>query len=123
VFWNKVAHEWADLIEPFIGDSREVREAAAALVAGAATPDEKLRKLYARAQQIRNTSFEPEKSENESRKLRDNHRAQDVLRNGYGGLTDINRLFVAMARGAGFDAHVVRVSEPPSRPTNEAARF
>jgi hypothetical protein len=99
VFWNRVAHEWADLIEPFIGDSREVREAAAALVAGAATPDEKLRKLFARAQQIRNTSFEPEKSENESRKLRDNHRTQDVLCNGYGGLTDINRLFVAMARG------------------------
>jgi hypothetical protein len=111
VFWTKQAHEWADLIEPFVGDGREVREAATAAVAGSATPEEKLRKLYARVQQIRNVSFEPEKTNDETRKLRDNHSAQDVLRNGYGDLRDINRLFVAMARAAGLDAHVIRISE------------
>jgi hypothetical protein len=110
-FWTKQAHEWADIIEPFIGDSREVREASAAAVAGAPTAEDKLRKLYARAQQIRNLSFEPDKSEAETRKLHDNRSAQDVIRNGYGDLRDINRLFVAMARAAGFDAHVIRIGE------------
>ncbi|HXH40387.1 MAG TPA: DUF3857 domain-containing protein, partial [Thermoanaerobaculia bacterium] len=110
-FWTRQAHEWADAVEPFIGDGREVREAATAALAGAATPDEKMRKLYARVQQIRNLSYEPEKTNDENRKLRDNHSAQDVLRNGYGDLRDINRLFVALARGAGFDAHVIRLGE------------
>jgi hypothetical protein len=110
-FWTKLAHEWADVIEPFIGDSREVREAATAALVGATTPDEKLRKLYARVQQIRNLSFEPEKTNDETRKLGENRSAQDVLRNGYGTLRDINRLFVAMARAAGLDAHVIRIGE------------
>jgi hypothetical protein len=110
-FWTRQAHEWADVIEPFIGDGREVREAATAALEGAATPEEKLRKLYARVQQIRNLSFEPEKTDGETRKLRENHSAQDVLRNGYGTLRDINRLFVAMARAVGLDAHVLRIGE------------
>src|SRR5258706_11529991 len=33
-FWNSQSKEWADIIEPFIGDSREVREAAAIAAAG-----------------------------------------------------------------------------------------
>jgi hypothetical protein len=111
IFWTKQAQRLADVIEPFIADSRPVREAAAAAVAGASTADDKLRKLYGRAQQVRNISFEPEKTDVEARKLRENNSAQDVLRNGYGDLRDINRLFVAMARVSGFDAHVVRVGE------------
>ncbi|MGH9420816.1 MAG: transglutaminase domain-containing protein, partial [Thermoanaerobaculia bacterium] len=67
--------------------------------------------LYARAQQIRNLSYEPDKTDREVRQFRDNRSAQDVLRNGYGDLWDINRLFVAMARAAGLDAHVVRIGE------------
>lgn len=110
-YWTKEAHEWADVIEPFIGNNGEVRAAATAAIAGTTTPEEKLQKLYARAQQIRNISFEPEKTESEARALRDNKSAVDVLRNGYGDLRDINRFFVAMARAAGFDAHVIRLGE------------
>jgi len=109
-FWTKEAQEWADIIEPFIGNNGEVRAAAMAAATGA-TPEEKLRKLYARAQQIRNLSYEPEKTDSETRALRDNKSAVDVLRNGYGDLRDINRFFVALARAAGFEAHVIRVGE------------
>ncbi|HEV7425873.1 MAG TPA: DUF3857 and transglutaminase domain-containing protein [Thermoanaerobaculia bacterium] len=111
VFWTKEAHDWADTVEPFVGDGRAVKEAATIAMGTAATPEEKLRKLYARAQAIRNVSFEPEKTEAETRKLNDNHSAQDVLHNGYGYVRDINRLFVSMARAAGFDAHVIRLCE------------
>src|SRR5258708_2492926 len=110
-FWTKEAHDWADPIEPFIGNNGEVRAAATAAIAGAATPEEKLRKLYARAQQIRNLSYEPEKTDSEERALRDNKSAVDVLRNGYGKLRNINRFLVALSRAAGFDAHVIRVGE------------
>jgi hypothetical protein len=110
-FWNKQAREWAEAIEPFVVDSRDVRDAAAAAAAGSKTPEETMRKLYARVQQIRNLSFEPDKTDQETRKFHDNRSAQDVLRNGYGDLWDINRLFVALARAAGIDAHVVRICE------------
>jgi hypothetical protein len=111
VFWTKEAHDWADLVEPFVGDGRAVKGAASVAITGAGTPEEKVRKLYARVQEIRNLSFEPDKAEAETRKLKDNNSAQDVLRNGYGSIRDINRLFVSMARAAGFDAHVVRICE------------
>jgi hypothetical protein len=111
VFWTKEARDWADAVEPFVGDGRAVKDAATAAMAGAATPEEKLRKLYARVQEIRNLSFEPEKTDAETRKLKDNNSAQDVLRNGYGYIREINRLFVSMARAAGFDAHVIRLCE------------
>lgn len=110
-FWTKLAHEWADVIEPFIGNNAEVRTAAMTVVAGAATPEEKLRKLYARAQQIRNLSYEPDKTDSETRALRDNRSAVDVLRNGYGYRGEINRFFVALARACGFDAYAIRVGE------------
>jgi hypothetical protein len=111
VFWTKEAHDWADIIEPFVGDGRAVKDAATTAIGTAATPEEKVRKLYARVQQIRNLSFEPEKTDAETRKLNDNNSAQDVLRNGYGYIREINRLFVSMARAAGFDAHVLRLCE------------
>ncbi len=111
VFWTKEAHDWADAIEPFVGDGRAVKGVATSAMADAATPEEKVHKLYARVQEIRNLSFEPEKTDAETRKLKDNSSAQDVLRNGYGDMRDINRLFVSMARAAGFDAHVVRICE------------
>jgi len=110
-FWTRQAHQWADVIEPFIGNNGEVRTAATTAIGGATTPEEKLRKLYARAQQIRNLSYEPDKTDSEARALRDNNSAVDVLRNGYGDLRDINRFFVALARGVGLDAHVIRIGE------------
>jgi hypothetical protein len=111
VFWTKEAHEWADAIEPFVGDGRAVKDATIAAMGTAATPEEKLRKLYARVQEIRNLSFEPEKTDAETQKLKDNNSAQDVLRNGYGYGSQIDRLFVSMARAAGFDAHALRLCE------------
>jgi hypothetical protein len=110
-FWTKEAKEWADIIEPFIGNNGEVRAAATAAAGTAATPEEKLRKLYARVQQIRNLSYEPDKTDSETRALRENKSAVDVLRNGYGDVRDINRFFVALARAAGFEANVIRVGE------------
>jgi hypothetical protein len=111
VFWTKEAHDWADAVEPFVGDGRAVKDAATAAMGTAATPEEKLRKLYAKVQEVRNLSFEPDRTDAETRKLKDNNSAQDVLRNGYGYSREINRLFVSMARAAGFDAHVIRLCE------------
>ena len=110
-FWKRHGKELTTAIEEFIsGDPAPIHSAAAEAIAGAATADEKLRKLYAVTQKVRNLAFKGEKTSAEERKLRDNHSAQDVLRNGYGYSGEITRLFVALARSAGFEASSVRVA-------------
>lgn len=110
-FWKATAKLYGEEVEGFLNERGGVREAAQQAVAGANTPEEKLRKLYARAQQVRNLTFEPEKTEQEERQLRDNKSAIDVLKNGYGWRDDINRFFVTLARAAGFEANVVRIGD------------
>jgi hypothetical protein len=111
IFWSGEAKLWTKRIESFVGDSKYVAEQAKAAVAGAATPDAKLRKLYARAQQIRNLTYETAKSEAEQKNVKDNKNAEDVLHNGYGLSSEINRTFVALARAEGFEASAVRIGE------------
>lgn len=110
-FWQREGKEWADVIERFIG-KRGLKQEAHTLTAGLTTDEEKLRSLYARVQGIRNLSFEEDKTEQEQKreKLRDNKNAEDVLRNGYGYRNELNRLFVGLARAAGFEANVVRLA-------------
>jgi hypothetical protein len=70
-----------------------------------------LRKLYARAQQIRYLSYEHERTEKERKheNLKENKKVQEVLARGYAEANEVNYLFVALCRAAGFPAEVVEV--------------
>src|ERR1051325_8754418 len=105
-FWKEEGKDWAKFIEDFIGDCSGIRKAAQQLSAGATTDEEKLHKLYAKVQSLRNTSFDDDKTVQESsrEKLRDNRHIEDVLEHGYGSRSELTRLFVGLARGAGLDA-------------------
>src|ERR1051325_11203651 len=85
-FWKEEGKDWAKFIEDFIGDRSGIRKAAQQLSAGATTDEEKLHKLYAKVQSLRNTSFDDDKTVQESsrEKLRDNRHIEDVLEHGYG---------------------------------------
>ncbi len=111
-FWQDMGTARNDLVERFIGNRGPVRDAATAAIGGETDPERKLRKLYARAQQIRNLSYERERDEQEQKKeqLKPNQNTGDVLDRGFGSANDITLLFVAMARAAGFDTAVVLVS-------------
>jgi hypothetical protein len=110
-FWQDAGKKWNDDVEHFIGNRKEVAQAAAEAIGSETDPEQKLRKLYARAQQIRNLSYERERTDVEQKKehLKDNQNAGDVLARGTGYRDDITRLFVALARAGGFDASIVRV--------------
>jgi hypothetical protein len=112
-FWQDAGRKWNDEAEHFIGNRKEVSQAAAQAIGNDTDPEQKLRKLYARAQEIRNLSYERERTEVELKKekLKLNQNAGDVLARGTGDRDDITRLFVALARSAGFDASIVRVSD------------
>lgn len=116
-FWSQQAAEWSISINNFIGAFRNVARAASAGIGNASDPTEKLRRLYSRAQQVRNLTYERERTEAEEKKekIRDNHTVADVLKHGYGTAFDVNALFVAMARASGFDASFVLVASRASR--------
>ena len=109
-FWRDYGRDWYDQSEHFIGNRDSIRNAAIQAIAGEADPEKKLRKLYALAQKTRNLSFERERTQKEEKKeeLKPNENAGDVLERGYGTHNEIARLFVALARAAGFEAQMVR---------------
>lgn len=112
-FWKRVGKEWHEAVEDFLGKRKGVQQEAAVLAGGGDAPEAKLRKLYARVQQVRNLSFERSKTEAEEKQQnqKDNSNVEDVLKHGYGYRSELNRLFVGLARAAGFEADVVRVAE------------
>jgi hypothetical protein len=116
-FWQDVGERWNSDAERFIGDYKEIKAAAAQAVGDEADPEKRLRKLYARAQQIRNLTYERERTREEDKKenLKPNQSVTDVLNRGYGSRTEITRLFVALARVAGFQASIVRAGNRSER--------
>lgn len=116
IFWVETGRWWASGINYFIGSHKEIKEAAEEAVGGETDPEKKLRKLYARAQQIRNLTYERDRTAREQKQeeLKDPKNVVDVLKHGYGGRNAITMLFVAMARSLGFNASVVLVSSRES---------
>lgn len=116
-YWFEMGQWWSRGVEYFIGNHKEIISAAAETVGSETDQEKKLRKLYARAQEIRNLSFERERTQKEQKKeeFKPSKNVVDVLRHGYGDRDDITLLFVALARGAGFTASVVLVSSRESR--------
>jgi hypothetical protein len=111
-FWKQAGEYWFESSEKFIGHRKGIGEEVTRTVAPDDPPEAKLRKLYARAQTIRNTSFEREKTEKEMKRenQKENDNVEDVLKHGVGNGFEIDYLFCALARAAGFDSSVVRVS-------------
>jgi hypothetical protein len=111
-FWQDAGREWNADAEQFIGNHREIGQEAMAVIGNETDPAQKLRRLYVRAQQVRNLSYERERTEEEQKKenLKPPQNARDVLMRGYGDRDDITRFFVALARAAGFNASILRAS-------------
>ena len=112
-FWSDMGKTWNQQAERFIGSHKEVNDATSQAMAGETDPEQKLRKIYARVQQIRNLSYERDRSADELKKenLKPNQNVADVLTRGSGYSNQITYLFVAMTRAAGLDAGIVRTSD------------
>lgn len=108
-YWEKAAEAWQKDMNEFMGKPEELKKMAEEVAGGEPDQEARLKKIYARVQQIRNLSYEKEISEQESKKIKENKKVADVLKNNYGYKREITRTFVALARAAGFDAYLVRV--------------
>jgi len=111
-FWKEQGKKLNEQVQNFVGHRKGVEQAVAQIVAPGDSPETKLRKLYARAQQVRNLSIERAKTEKEQKreKLKEAENVEDLLKRGYGDGEQITWLFLAFARAAGFEAWPVVVS-------------
>lgn len=86
----------------------DIKRKSAEIVAGAATPEEKLQRIFVFCRaNIKNTDdksfgFTSEQIEN----LKENKKPADTLKRGIGPAIDINLLFAALANAAGLEARI-----------------
>lgn len=111
-YWETECRNWQKASESFLGPPDKLADISRRIIGREIDPTLILKKLYVRAQEIRNLSYEKglTSRQRKEQKIRDNRNAADVLARNYGYRSDITRAFVALARAAGFEAEVVRVS-------------
>lgn len=111
-FWKEEAKRRYHGIDLFIDKRKAMEQAVAQTVSPGDTPEQKLQKIYARCQKIRNTSYEHEKTRQEAdrEKVKSIENVEDIWKRGYGANLGINWLFLTLARAAGFDAGPVFIS-------------
>jgi len=108
-YWLSLAHYEADSYNKFIGNPKDLHNEAERILSPSDAPETKLRKIYTRVQQIRALSYEPTRTEKERKQenLKENKNSEDVLKHGYAFGNEINLVFIALARAAGFQAYPV----------------
>src|SRR5271166_544453 len=105
-YWKKWGKKRNDELESFVGKRKAMEEAVATIVSPGDSPEVKLRKIYARVQQIRNTSFEQAKTEQEQKRSKEKapDNVESIWKKQYGNGQELTWLFLALARAAGFEA-------------------
>jgi hypothetical protein len=111
-FWKKEGKSRNEKVEAFVGKRKAMEQAVAGIISASDAPEAKLQKIYARVQQVRNTSAEAEKTEQEQKreKLREINNVEDVWKQGMGDGRAITWLYLGLVRAAGFEAYPVLVS-------------
>lgn len=111
-YWQHVGKAQDGVLESFIDKPKAVQAALAGIVAPGDSADVMLHKIYARVQQIRNTSYEMRKTLQEQKrdKQKVDENVEDVLKRGYGTHRQLTWLFLSLARAAGLEAYGVLVS-------------
>jgi hypothetical protein len=112
-YWKQYGKKWYGGTESFMDKKGVAAKAVASITSSSDSPEAKLRKIYDYVQGFENLTFEQRKSEKETKTLniRENKSVEDVLNNKYGFRSELNRTFVALARAAGVDATLVKITE------------
>ena len=107
-YWKDISKFMYEASKSTYKANDEVKAATAQAIAEATTDEEKLRKIYEFTKsQIRNVSYSATTvSDEDWKKVRASKSAGDVLKLKMGSGSDVDMLFGAMARAAGFDARI-----------------
>ncbi len=112
-YWRKIGKTLNGRLEGFVGKRKAMEEAVGGIVSHGDSPEVKLQKIYARVQQMRNTSYEAEKTEQEQKreKEKDPTNVEEIWKKQYANGRDLTWLFLGLARAAGFEASGMWVAD------------
>jgi hypothetical protein len=111
-YWKSEGKDWSKRVNDFAGPNDALRSATAQVIAGAATDDEKLRRIYAAVMAVENTRFTREHDKREDKAEGDRVKtAADVFTHQRGTPSQLTELFVGMARAAGMKAYAMYVPD------------
>lgn len=113
-YWPKIGRELHDEFQKEVKVNGDIKTLAAEITSGAATPEEKINKIadFCRTK-VKNVFHETAGITAEERskfKPKEIQMTSDTAKIRIGYPSDINKLFVALAAGAGFEARGVRAS-------------
>ena len=111
-FWKEEGKYWSKDVDKFIGhpDSGVLRE----IISPSDSPEQKLRKIYAYVQKIKNLNYLHEQGGLEEilqRDSKEKRSVETVLRKQEGYRDEITRTFVGLARAAGLEVYDMRVAD------------
>ncbi len=111
-YWKEETKVWSKEVDRFANPSDKIRQAVAGIIAPGDSDDQKLRKIYAAVMGLENTRFTRERTleENKAQGLRVKT-AADIWEQKRGSDDEIARLFISMARAAGYKAYAMVVTE------------
>lgn len=113
-YWKEIGKKRNGRLDDFVGRKSAMNAALSQIVSPGDAQEVQLRKIYDRVQQMRNTSYELEKTDQEKKRAKenkvDNPNAEEVWKRGYGDGIQLTWLFLALARAAGFEAYGCWVS-------------
>jgi hypothetical protein len=107
-YWKELGKQIFEATKDEMKVNDEVKSAIAGIIGDAATPEEKLRRIYDFCHiKIKNTSDDASGiSDDEKKKLKENKSPGDTIKRGMGTGSNIDMLFAALAKAAGFDARL-----------------
>jgi hypothetical protein len=105
-YWKTIGKNAFHEVEKFVDRRKAMERAVAEIVQADDSPETKLRKIYARVQRMNNESYEREKTEEELKRTHNEEarNVEDVWARGSGNASQLNYLFIALARAAGVQA-------------------
>jgi hypothetical protein len=105
-FWKAIGKEELHNVERFVDRRKAMERAVAGIVQADDSPETKLRKIYARVQRMTNETYERKKTEEELKRAQkeEAHNVEDVWARGSGTASQLNYLFIGLARAAGVQA-------------------
>ncbi len=106
-YWRNISKAFYETSKSSFKANDEVKAVTAQVISGAASDEDKLRKIYEYTKkEIKNLTYTPNVSEEEWKKVRGAKSGGDTLKLKMGSAGDIDTLFGSMARAAGFDARI-----------------
>jgi hypothetical protein len=112
-FWSTVGKRMDGGVESFIGKRKAMEQAVSEIIGPNDPPEVKLQKIYARVQQMRNTSYEVRKTEEEEKREKEKppDNVEEAWKRGYANGSQLTWLYLALVRAAGFEAYGVMVAD------------